>query len=382
MNMGMPMILAWYDREDWEEWMKLCPGEMCDSWDQWNASAEKLLQKANHDRQIVHISTIRPLEFKFWAEKNQRPLNGYSRSEYAGELMKDAILPKPPLPSPLPSQREINRLLRKALEKNPKIDLPSAFTPYLRRPEASICPLFREDSAGKIEQFGSSVLLKIANVHFLLSAAHVFDEFKNYEILIPGKDHLIALNGAYSTTKIPKSGSRQDDTLDLGFFVLEQEINSHLDAALLFLEEPDVDPLDETTAGDAYTVMGYPSDKSRSIGGKAETEMFRITGEGIQDHRYRDKMLDPLKQILIQYRPRKAINSTTMLQPKKLDFGGMSGCGVFAWSKSLPETNYLEQPKLVGILTEYDPHRNVFVASRIHSIIAAIHKDFPDLPIL
>ncbi len=60
---------------------------------------------------------------------------------------------------------------------------------------------------------------------------------------------------------------------------------------------------------------------------------------------------------------------------------GMSGGGVFAWTKKMSRLEDIVQPKLVGIITDYDESRHVFAATRINCYINAIRKNNPDLPI-
>lgn len=377
----MPAILAWYRQEDWNEWLKLCPTGMLKSWKDWEQGAQDFIQKANHERSIVHISTIRPHLFRDWATSNKRNLDGYSRSEYAAELIQDKVFLKVELPNSIPPKAEVTRRLRRAVQANPEIVITDVFVPYLRRPEASICPLFREDSNGKPEQFGSGVLMRIGDHFFLASAAHVFDSFKKDEILIPGKDHLIPIYGNYSTSKLPDNGTREDDGIDLGYFSFKNGFEDQLDGSLVFLDERDIDPLDATEKNDSYTLIGFPSQLSRLQGGKAGTEITRISGDGVNDHRYEKLGITTKSHILIQYRRKKATNSRTMLQAKGINFGGMSGCGVFAWSKLFPDLRGISQPNLVGILTGYSTFHSVFIVTRIHSILSAMLKEFPNLPI-
>ncbi len=288
---------------------------------------------------------------------------------------------KQKLPKLVPPRAEVTRLLRKAVQADPEIVIANVFTPYLRRPEASICPIFREGGDGKLEQFGSGVLVSLGDQYFLISAGHVFDSFKEYEILIPGRDHLMPIFGSYSTTKIPETGSREDDKIDLGYFIFKKGVEDKLDASLVFLDERDIDPLDATEKNDSYTLIGYPSQLSQSLGGRAATEITRISGDGVNDHRYEKLGISTKSHILVQYRPKKATNSRTMLQAKGIAFGGMSGCGAFAWSKSFPDVRDIAQPNLVGILTGYSSFHSTFIITRIHSIISAMLKEFPHLPI-
>lgn len=381
MDHEMPTILAWYERADWPEWLKICPGQLCATWEEWLHGAEKFMAKATKDRMVVHTSTIRPQSYIYWINRTGKPINGHSRSEFAMELIKDRFLGDHKLPDKLPKQVELNRIFRKAMEANPEIDIFDIFAPYLRRPEASICPIFREDEEGRPEQYGSGVLIQIADLYFMLSAAHVFDDFKERAILIPGQESLVEIYGAYSTTPLPSSGSRKDDHFDMGYFHLNSKQRSDLDDSLLFLDERDCDPMDETTDGDAYTLIGYQSALSESTSNTAKTDISRIACSGVKDHRYQKLGLDPKNHILVQYRMKKGMSYKTMIQGKKHDFSGMSGGGVFAWSKKFPDPKAIAQPHLVGIITEYSEYHNVFIATRLNHVLSAMHKEFPNLPI-
>ncbi len=381
MNREMPIILAWYERSDWNEWLKLCPNQMCATWDEWNDSAEKTLTEAAKDRVIVHISMIRPKQYLEWIKQTGKPINGYSRSEFAAEQIKERFIGDPTLPEKLPKQAELNRLFRKAVEANPELAIFDVFDPYLRRPSASICPIFREDDEGKPEQFGTGVLIRIAQEHFMLSAAHVFDDFKERVILIPGLESLVELHGPYATTPLPDKGSREDDDYDMGYFHLNTDQQADIDSSMLFLDERDCDPMDVTSDGDAYTLIGYQSELSESTANKAKAEISRVSCSGVQDHRYQKLGLDPKRHILLQFRMKKGMSYKTMVQGKKHDFGGMSGGGVFAWSKESPIPKAIAQPHLVGIITGYSNYHNVFIATRLHHVLCAMHKEFPNLPI-
>lgn len=381
MNREMPIILAWYERADWPEWLELCPGQMCATWDEWRHGAEKTLVKATRDRIVVHTSTIRPQPYLEWIKRTGKTINGYTRSEFAMELIKDRFFGNHKLPEKLPKQAELNRLFRKAIEANPKFAIFGVFDPYLRRPESSICPIFRENKEGKPEQYGSGVFVRIAQEHFMLSAAHVFDDFKERVILVPGRESLVEIHGPYLTTPLPASGSRKDDHFDMGYFHLDTDQREDLDRSLLFLDERDCAPMDVTSDGDAYTLIGYQSELSEITNTKAQTEISRISCSGVQDHRYQKLGIDPMTHILLQYRMKKGMSYKGMIQGKRHDFRGMSGGGVFAWSKDFPDPKAIAQPQLVGIITEYSDYHNVFIATRLHHVLSAMHKEFPHLPI-
>ncbi len=377
----MPIIVPRYTPEDWSEWVSMCSDQMCASWEEWNEGIERFFSQAAKSRATVHEVTIHPTEFRTWAEKNGKPLNGFSRSEYAGCLIKDRFLTPPKLPANLPKLAEVNRLLRRAIKSNPDISLSDISSPHLRRPEASICPIFRQNDTGTLEQFGSGVLVRISDHHFIISAAHVLDSFKSHTILIPGREHLNEIFGAYSVTNLPEEG-RGKDEIDLGYFQFKNGQENELHESLLFLDEADCDPMDVTNDGDAYTVIGYPADLCELTPGKASTGITRVTCSGVLDHRYEKLGLNADKHLLLQYRMKKGVSQRTLIPGVKFDFGGISGGGAFAWSKSLPDHRALAQPHLVGIVTAYAPHHNVFQVTRLGSVLSGIQKEFPHLPIV
>lgn len=381
MNQEIPIIVPRYAPEDWPAWKELSQDPMCDSWEEWNEGIEDFFLEAAKNRAIVHAVTIRPGAFREWAEKNHKRFDGHSRAEFAGLKIKDRFLRPYEEPAEFPKQAEVNRHLRNAIKSHPDISLSDTNDSYLRRPQAGVCPLFRESRDGEPEHFGSGVLIKIGDEHFLASAAHVFDEFKIHPILIPGLDGLTEVTGGYKVTPLPASGSRDDDTVDIGYLHFKNGAEASLNSSCIFLDEGDLNAMDEVADGDVYTAIGYRAELSESSDGVATTELSRIGCAGVNDHRYKKLGLSPISHLLLQYRMSKGVNYKTMNQGQKLDFSGMSGGGAFAWSKDLPNPHALAQPLLVGILTTYSPYHNVFLVTRLGVLLAGILKDFPNLPI-
>ena len=59
---------------------------------------------------------------------------------------------------------------------------------------------------------------------------------------------------------------------------------------------------------------------------------------------------------------------------------GMSGGGIFAWSKRLPDPTALAVPKLVGVLTEYHRSEHMFLGTRVNRHFSGIASQHSDLP--
>jgi hypothetical protein len=312
-----------------------------------------------------------------WAAERGREITGYSRTEFASfkfgeEMMRRQNSPPPPTPS--------REELKKLSQKMKGMDLTEIWQPYLRRPKAAICPVFVEGNAGP-KQVGCGVLLKIDDARFLLTAAHVTDERKTNTLLVPAKEGFVNLYGLFLETPLPPTGRRLDDSHDVAVVRLDENLTARLHEDLVFLEHGDCELADTTTAGDVYTIIGYPARKSGTDGHSVFTEQFSLSGEGVTDARLQQLKLDPKRHLVVQYRFKRAVNYSTMRKGQLPHPEGMSGCGIFAWDKRLPELSALSQPKLVGILTEYHQSKNVFVGTRLSSHIMAIHKSDPSLPI-
>jgi hypothetical protein len=251
---------------------------------------------------------------------------------------------------------------------------------HLIRPKAAVCPIIREIK-DQPEQFGSGVLLQIAGVKFLCTAAHVADEESAGPLFIPGKAGFIQITGYYGGMRMPASGKRDDDLYDIGYYRLDEDCVADLHAEFLFLDWQDCDLRDATSARDWYTIIGYPSRQSRTQGNTVETSQLSLSGEGIVDSRYKKLGRNIQHHLLIQFRCKRAMhyqnwNSSPTCLPE-----GMSGGGVFAWLKKMSRVEDLSQPKLVGVVTDYDESHHVFAATRLNCYINAIRKNNPDLPI-
>lgn len=276
----------------------------------------------------------------------------------------------------VPTPRQLKEIMKLLKGKN----LSEIWDPHLHRPDGAVCPILR-DVHGNLEQIGSGVLLGIGEHRFLLTAAHVLDERHRYPMMAPGTKGFVGITGQLISSNIPKSGSRMDDRYDIACVRLNDRFLKRLHGNLAFLNEDDIDAFDETAKNDVYTIVGYPSRKSETHDKTVSTPIFHISGDGVADRRYESLQCKPSHHILIQFRKSRAVNYATMYRSQIPHPEGISGGGVFAWDKRLPELSALKQPKLVGIVTEYHPQLNVFVATRLGCYLAMMHRNDPLLPI-
>ncbi len=352
--------------------------DMCDSYDEWLKGAEQSIEKYTKDGIEVHKVDVDVEDFLGWAIKEKVAITGFARSDFANlQFGEEQVRRLSSSDKPQPSREE----LKQATQKMKGMDLSEIWEPYLRRPKAAVCPIFRESDCGPL-QIGSGVLLKVAEAHFLLTAAHVTDERQTHTLLVPAQGGFVNLFGLFLESKLSSSGSRNDDKLDVAVVRLSDGLVSRLHDRLLFLDHEDCDLADVTQSGDSYTIIGYPARKSGMDGNSVFTDEFSLSGEGVADGRIEQLGLDVRRHVIVQFRKNRSVHYSTMLKSQPPHPEGMSGGGIFAWSKELPRLSALAQPRLVGILTEYHEQKNIFLGSRLSAHLMAIHRNDPSLPIV
>ncbi len=254
------------------------------------------------------------------------------------------------------------------------------FGPYLDRPCSVVVPIFGS-VRNSLDLVGSGVLVKIGNETFVLTASHVTDHRKDFDLMIPGNSSLIGMGGYFADTKLPSTGRRLDDRYDTAYFRLDDEVARDIHPDFHALGPAEVDSRDVTKKGDAYTMIGYPATKSQIGHGTASAEIFTLTGEGTDADLYAKLQLSAEANLIVRYRRKKGVSFRTGHRTVSPMPSGMSGGGVFAWSKKLPDPAALAIPKLVAVLTEYHAQYEVFVATRLGYFLAYIANNNPRLPI-
>ncbi len=123
--------------------------------------------------------------------------------------------------------------------------------------------LFRHAS-GDADHYGSGVLLQVEGTRFLVTAAHVSDEFfcerwRQIFFGTPNEDDVIpVITVRYCRSKKQTDPNREDDPLDLAVLELRQDIADRLAPFMRFATLSDLE-LDPVKLKDGrYMVIGYP----------------------------------------------------------------------------------------------------------------------------
>ncbi|MBK7818294.1 MAG: hypothetical protein IPJ60_12710 [Sphingobacteriaceae bacterium] len=125
------------------------------------------------------------------------------------------------------------------------------------------CQLFSiADSIPKAR--GSGVFVKVGDMHFLLSAAHVFESYDGqlYAPTTLGEKNYTPIGGQLNTNKI--NTSRQKDTTDLAILELHPDIISPLLSFYSFLDGKYLGLNHNLVNNLYYMYYGYPASKKQT----------------------------------------------------------------------------------------------------------------------
>lgn len=257
---------------------------------------------------------------------------------------------------------------RKQIPKDFEIDLARTRAEKLEPVLGSVCPIFRGGSG--LEQVGSGVLLQYRSSRILITAAHVFDEIPYYDALIPLVDYIGSLSGTLFIKKLKLGEERRNDSIDIAFFVLDEESAASVHSELVFLKESFYLKRDNLAIG--LSMVGY-IEKHTAVSGREATTTKSIFDADLAPSSYYSAIERSRETHIVgKFRRKKAKSfdqNVIKVQPKPF---GMSGGGIFEWSIAKNSPHQLEGPRLCGILTEYIESRNAFVGTSIEMILGAI----------
>ncbi len=90
MNDNMVIGVCWYKEEQWERLKEIVadPEGIEDTYKQWKVDAEKTINELRNNGENVKKVSVDTEKMLLWANENNRPINGETRSEYAVYLLQ------------------------------------------------------------------------------------------------------------------------------------------------------------------------------------------------------------------------------------------------------------------------------------------------------
>ena len=252
--------------------------------------------------------------------------------------------------------------------------------------------LFKHVS-GEADHFGSGVLLQVESTRFLVTAAHVSDEFfcerwkQIFFGTLNGEDLIPVMTVCYARSKKRADPNREDDPLDLAVFELRPDVAEKLSAFMRFvtLSELELDP-DKLKDG-RYLVLGYPEFRAE----KDEMDQTIVAQilpyfTGLYDmERDPAPNISPADHLVLDVNRRDEAGGAG----DRLDLDqahGISGGGMW---RILDEDQPIEsldwrQAKLVGIITDRSVPKvmgpvQYLRGTKIKRVINFIYEGWPEL---
>lgn len=120
---------------------------------------------------------------------------------------------------------------------------------------------------------GSGVLIEFRGGFFLLTAAHVIDELKNADLLVPHKNNEIrSIEGSYAYMQ--SSEQRNQDFLDYTYFRLNDQFAAGLKDHFYFVKENEPGVKKVYAEKELFSFAGCLHRKSNVSGGRAKTDYY------------------------------------------------------------------------------------------------------------
>ena len=215
------------------------------------------------------------------------------------------------------------------------------------RLEPSVVCLMSDERTTLVAR-GCGVLLRIRHVYFVLTAAHVLDEFSGKRMMAAGLTSLFPVEGL-GRMSVPPANGREGDRLDAAVIRLHSIPQDVADGAL------GLDDLERSPArrpGPTYMLMGYPANRVRvdARSRHIRRALAKFVGQEASVAAYQNHACDPRRNIGLQWHTKHVTRRGVRSDPPSLN--GMSGCGIWRLDSLSGPMIVGRRDKLVGIFTD------------------------------
>lgn len=241
-----------------------------------------------------------------------------------------------------------------------------------------LCPIYGEGYRHP-ELIGSGVLIRANELIFLVSAAHVADDVR------PSRPHyfgalgqLLPLPSLRFTSPLPPNGSREDDRLDLAYWVLDPRLIQRVPSAdTVFLSELRLGIESRGAQPHQYLVNGYPHTRQprHFVENEFAAKDFGFISDELDEESYANAAVDRDQNIFVEF-DREDIfrRGQQVLGP---DLQGVSGGAVWALDGQSASP---QRPLLAGIVISWRrASPRGIIATRIAEWVRIAALEFPDV---
>jgi hypothetical protein len=261
-----------------------------------------------------------------------------------------------------------------ALSSNIKTNGAILFNSKKYDPYNSIVPIFIETKIPKrIIQIGTGVFIDFHDTPFLITAAHVTDELKNGELLVPTRDGLSPIEGYMAHIDLPPDIPRSDDNIDIAYYRLSSNFVALMCHEFWPLPPTKIELITSAQELSTCSIVGFPSSKSKKNNDGVHTSnIFTYRGVRASEKEYKDHNLNPEQSILINFNRKNSISIESKNKILPPIPKGVSGGAIFAWPYGDEISEDWNIPKLVGIFHTYKQKNKLMIGTSLISFVAAM----------
>lgn len=242
----------------------------------------------------------------------------------------------------------------------------------------AVRPVYGVTQNGRPDQLGSSVLLEVDGIRYIVTAAHVIDANRETTLYVGGNDELIPLIAEFKATEAP-AGNRDHDHYDFAVATLPEAMLAGMDR-LKFITPEEIVPQDIRGDRTYLTALGYPNTKNkppRPDEVKVRAHLFSYSDFNRPSAGLADELgVSGEDHLFIRhgkYSRDAAGNKASSVAPRGLSGGAIIHSGDFSDTEVL--LGRVEAvPRLAGITIELHTSHHVLLGTQIHTILDAIHR--------
>ena len=245
----------------------------------------------------------------------------------------------------------------------------------------AVFPIFHNSDGGDLEHVGSGVLVEIGRELFALSAAHVIDYANDGNLYMPGVTNLEAMHGTIAHGKLPESGQRKDDRVDIAYYHLAGEWRDKLHPDITPATIDDLLLTDSVQTGNIHTFLGYPWRKTKRQGIVFSGDRTTYTGHLLPPDFYEKFGYSRIGHVLIRMRLNKTHSTRYGPNSPAAHPAGISGGAVLSWPSRFKARVISPALKLAAIAHSYHERDHCMAATRVIPCLMAIVRQNPHLAI-
>jgi hypothetical protein len=244
----------------------------------------------------------------------------------------------------------------------------SDFDPY-----SSLVPVFHEtEIPQRLRQIGTAIFANLWGEMLLLTAAHVIDEFKSGELLVPTELGILPIQGYIGHIDLPPEIPRSDDSVDIAYCRLSTRFAKALCHHFTPLPQARAELIRSASELTVCSASGYPASKAKKNGEKLSSEVFSFRGVVANEQTYEELGLSQTTSIVIHFHKKRAVHHGTLEPFPTPGLRGISGGAIFAWPPGAELSEDWTLPRLVGIVHSFKEREGLIIGTTLVPVVGAI----------